>query len=149
MIKTKMRYRTFVPIFLIAMSFILNGCSEMRDQFSSMLELQSKLSKKYDHKYISINIKNNEFLGVSFVNSRFNELNAYDMKVKAKEIALFTASTLDENSTIKNIAVSFTIHEKKFLIVSYTNSLNTFYFESAQLKKEHIEILSDKIVPAI
>ena len=81
-------------------------------------------------------MSNGKYLAANFVNFKFNELDKKEMEKKAHEIALFTASILDSESKIDIIAVAFTVHERKYLFVNYTNSLNTFRFKVPKLKNK-------------
>lgn len=133
-----MKYQNLVSmIFMFCLTLNLYGCSEeMRAQFGSMFEIIDKLAKEYHHDDIKIKISNGKFLTVNFINSQFNDIAKEEMESKAREIALFTVSSLEKNSNIENIAVVFTIHEQKYLVVSYTNTLNTFFFDVSDLRKD-------------
>ena len=116
---------------------ILSGCSQqLRGQFSEMFRIRKELVRKYNQRDVSIHISNNTDMTVSFINSSFNKLPDEQKQDKAREIALFCVSLLKEDSPVENLTVSFTINKKKFLIVDYTNTLDTYNFKVSELKKD-------------
>lgn len=132
-----MKYKSLVSMTLLfCMILLLNGCTEeMRTQLESMREFSDKVTKEYDHKNINFKINDNNSLVVNFINSPFNDLSRKEKNVKASEIALFTLSALEKDTEIEKISVVFTIYEKKYLLIDYTNSLSTFVFDVAELRK--------------
>lgn len=120
---------------LLILGFLIvfiSGCAQIGDIFRIIRALQ----KEYNHNAIGINIHNFKYMTVNFVNSPFNELEEEEREVKAREIALFTMGLLKEDSPIEKISIAFTIHKKIFLIVNYTNTVDTYTFDVSQLKKE-------------
>ena len=129
-------YRFIAMIFLSSFVFIFTGCKEMRSEFGMMFEIRDGLEKKYIHDEININLIDGKFLTVNFINSPFNDLKDKEREEQAHEIALFTLSTIKKDFKVEKIDVAFSIHKKIYFIIDYTNTLNTFYFDVLELKKD-------------
>ncbi|MDD5454326.1 MAG: hypothetical protein PHW62_02350 [Candidatus Ratteibacteria bacterium] len=111
---------------------LICGCAQISDMF----RIIKALSKEYNHRNINIEIHNNKEMTVNFINSPFNNLEEPQREEKARDIALSCVSLFKPDSTTEKIIVVFTIYEKKFLIVDYTNTLSVYSFDVSELKKE-------------
>ncbi len=132
-----MRHRTRIYLVLLLITIpILSACTEeMRAQFGNMFEIRDKLVKEYKHEQININLNNGTYLSVTFINSAFNDMKEEERKAGAREIARTTVSSLEKDARISRIAVAFTNHQKKYLIVDYTSSFGSYVFDVPALRK--------------
>lgn len=109
----------------------LSGCAELDD----MLKIRSELVRQYNHKNISINIKDSKNMTVIFFNSPFGVLGETERRAKANEIAVFCVSLFNEASRIENLSIIFMKHERKFFIADYTQTIAEYPFKVSDLKK--------------
>jgi hypothetical protein len=122
---------------LILVAGLVAGCSqEMRSQIGDLFRIRGELSRKFGHENVTVRVHNGTFLAIGFVNSPFNALAAAEKEQKAHDIALHAVSLLDRKTAIERIAVTFTVHETKWFVVHYTNSLDTYSFDVRDLQKE-------------
>ena len=83
---------------------------------------------------------------ISLINSKYNKLDKEIKEKNAREIAKYAVSLLKEKTKIEKINISFTIHERKYLIVNYTNSLDSYSFEVSELQKELKDEKANKMI---
>ena len=147
-----MNSRFIAMIFLSSFVCILTGCKEIRsafgqvyEDFGMMSELEDHLERKYYHDEFNFYFSDGKFLTVTFINSPFNDLDDKDREKQAREIALFTLSMLNKlDYKAEKINIAFSINKKIIFIFDYTNTLKTFYFDVAELKKALDEKQPDK-----
>ena len=119
----------------LAATFLLSGCAQgFFQDVAELVPLRDQFIQTYHEDNVTVVIQNGSALGISFINSAFNDLPTQDAKqAKAREIALFAKAHYSRIDHIDTIWVSFTIHKQYFLVFSYTNSLDTFFFQTADL----------------
>lgn len=117
---------------IVVLVLLISGCAQVREQFGDIFGIIGALAKEYNHRTIHVEMNNKE-MTVTFINSPFGELEESQREEKAREIARFCVGLLKEDSTIENITVAFTIHEKRFLIVDYTSTQGAYTFEVSEL----------------
>lgn|GEM_PF-6576933 len=113
MLPTRSRF-TFWPLLLtIALAA---GCSQsFVKSFSDLLALRQALSTHFQHPDINVVIQNGDALGITFINSRFNELGEDERGRKAQEIAAFAKAHYAHIQPIKRIWVAFATRKTYFL----------------------------------
>lgn len=110
------------------------GCSSAGlFALSDQLPLKEKLLAEYKYPEVNLVLQNGNTLGISFVNSPFNDLSREEKESKAREIATFAKNNYSSVSQIDTIWVAFVVYKKIFFIVDYTNALDTFFFDKREL----------------
>jgi hypothetical protein len=125
-----MKLKNLLIVGLLVVLF--SGCTEVKQQFGNMFRIIGALAKEYNHRNIHVEMNNKE-MTVTFINSPFGEFEEPQRQAKAREIARFCVGLLKEDSTIGNITIAFTIHEKRFLIVDYTSTQGVYTFKVSEL----------------
>jgi hypothetical protein len=123
-----------IVLTLIAI-FLLSGCAAgFFQDVSELFSLREQLAQTYHDDNLNVVIQNGNALGITFINSEFNDLPTQaEKQAKAREIALFAKAHYSRIDHLDTIWVSFTIHKEYFLVFSFTNSLDTFFFQTADL----------------
>jgi len=109
------------------------GCSkEFRDDFKKLFPLRSAVMKEFDVKDVRVTIQNGNCIGVSFVNSKYNnESEAIQDGVRQKTLE-FISSNYSNNDKINTAWIAFVIHKKYFFVFNYTNSTNNKFYKKSQ-----------------
>jgi hypothetical protein len=109
------------------------GCSkETLRSMSNLSALRSDLMREYKANDVNVVVQNSNVLGISFVNSSFNNLGAQEREKKAREIALFAKSHYQAINSIDKIWVSFLV-VKNYIVFHYTNGLGTYVYDKRSL----------------
>jgi hypothetical protein len=123
------RLATFLAIAL----FCFTGCSSALVQdVQNLMPLRDSLVATYHVDDVNLVVQNGHALGISFVNSPFNDLPSTAKKPKAREIAQFAAKHYASIDHIDEIWVGFVV-DKQYIIMHYTNSLDTYFFKKVEL----------------
>jgi len=126
--------RTWPVTWFMLFFILLTGCSQESFQsFKGLFPLRDKLIQQFDEQNVRITIQNGNTVGVSFINSSFNNLSQQEKELKAQEVAVFVKDNYDAIENIDNIWISFVIHKRYLFLVNYTNSLATFFFDKNAL----------------
>jgi len=110
----------------------------MRDGIRETVAIQQAVMSEFELPSVKIHIQNGRELGLTLENSRFNELTPEQRRVQAIKVAQFTKSKLDKLNSIEAIWVKYVIYEKKYLVVDYTETLETFHFLTSELQDAFI-----------
>ena len=134
------RFRILPVTWLLLFYILLTGCSQESFQsFKGLFPLRDKLVQQFDERNVRITIQNGNTVGVSFINSSFNNFSRQEKELKAQEVALFIKDNYDSIDNIDNIWISFVMHKKYFFLVNYTNNLATFFFDKNALGESVID----------
>ncbi len=123
----------FFKIALTCILIVLAGCSEQHvHAIKEMFALRQKIIKEYKSANVDVALKNFNSIDVSFINTSFNELTKAERERKAHEIARFVKDAYSRIDDINEISISFVIY-KKYIIVEYTENLDTFSFKTSAI----------------
>ncbi len=117
---------------------LLSCTEDMRDGFREMMAIQQAVMHEFELPSVKINVQNGRELGLTLENSRFNEQTPEQRRVQAIKIARFTKSKLNKLKGIEAIWVKYVIYEKKYMIVDYTETLETYHFRTSELQDAFI-----------
>lgn len=122
--------RFFILLALtLSFSVFVNGCVQ---SFQDLIPLREKIIEKYQEHNIDLVLQNGNAIGVTFINSSFNDLEQGAKEQKAREIALFVKGNYESMDKIGMIWVAFTVH-RNYIVLKYSNSLDTFIFRIEEL----------------
>ena len=125
---------------------ILTGCSEnlsssvgkFANQVGGLFAVKKLVDQQLTEGESGIHIQNGRTITISLVNTAYNE----DTSENRKSLAINTAQLVSDHindkpeyKSVQNIVVAFVQHEKKFLIVNYTQTFNVFHFEVSKFKQ--------------
>ncbi len=118
-------------IITVLIAFIpWSGCmGRVGSEFAEAYHLRNAIVEEFGVEDTKVGIQNFTCVGVSFVNSRFNnEPEATQEEVRKRTLELISSS-YPPGSMIDKAWISFVVRERRFLVLSYTNSLNTHFYE--------------------
>ena len=113
---------------------LLSCTQDMRDGIRETVAIQQAVTSEFGLPSVKIHIQNGRELGLTLENSHYNGLSSEQRRVQAIKVARFAKSKLDKLNSIETIWVKYVIYEKKYLIVDYTETLETFYFRVQELQ---------------
>ena len=117
---------------------LLSCTQDMRDGIRETIAIQQAVMHEFELPSVKINIQNGRELGLTLENSRFNGLTSEQRRIQAIKVARFAKSQLDTLNSIETIWVKYVLYEKKYLIVDYTEILETFHFRVPELQDAFI-----------
>jgi hypothetical protein len=114
----------------------LAACDAARDMTRSLGELQAvqaAVAKAAGTPAVQVNLMNGKYLSVGIVNSPMGKLPRDAKQAKALELARVAFQALSKRQALAKVRVSFVVHERRFLIVNYTNSMDSYAFDPRAL----------------
>ena len=128
----RLRHSLFL-IALICTMLITTACAtEFFQDIQDLTPLRDQLIQAYHEDAVNLEIQNGHIVGVSFINSAFKDLPKTEKEGKARKIAQFVKEHYIAIGKVDRIWVAFVIH-KDYVIFSYTNGLDTFFFKKSEL----------------
>ncbi len=136
-------YFAFIVIAL-QLSVLNSGCSwQGQVSFPDLAALREKLIAEYGHQDISVAIQNQNVLGISLINSSFNELGEMAQQNKAQEIAVFVVNHYPSINEVNMVWVSFVRRKAYAFVFNYdewrTYNFNKSFLADANALKPHEE----------
>ncbi len=115
---------------LIYLSMILLGCSEgFKGNFSKLSPLREDIISKTDVEDVRVIINNGNCIGVSFINSKYNEEDSLTQEQIRTNTLDIISSHYEPGDGINSAYIAFVSHKKYFFLINYTNSLNTKFYD--------------------
>ena len=114
----------------------LAGCSAASDLAKSLGELQkvqAAVAREAGTPAVQINLMNGKYLTVAIVNSPLGKLPREDKQAKALALARAAFEALPERQALAKVRVTFAVHERRFLVVNYTDARDSFTFDPGEL----------------
>ena len=117
---------------LICVSVLAAGCSETFSSLKDLTKLRQDLMKELRVSNINVTVQNYDTLGISLINSPYNNLSHEEKEDAAHSIALFAKNHYAQIDKINRIWVSY-VAQKDYIIFQYTDGLATFVFDKSRL----------------
>lgn len=134
-----MKRTLFLGALFSLLAATLLGCSgDFIKALQDQTALRDKLIQEYGWQGVNTVLQNDSALGISFVNSPFNRLDKTMQQAKAREIATFAKKNYGSSDRLSQIWVSFVIYDRLYGIIDFTNSLDTWFFDVAELGVQDI-----------
>lgn len=133
--------------FTVFLSFlILTGCSEnfsssvgkFANQVGGLYAIKKLVDQQLTEGESGVHIQNGRTITISLVNTTYNEgtsENRQSLAIKTAQLVSDHINDKPEYKSVHNIAIAFVRHEKKFLIVDFTQTFDIFSFEVSELKQ--------------
>jgi hypothetical protein len=128
--KRRSKYFLIIPLGLFLL--LSTSCKDTIKSLSDLSVLRNELIKEYKEQNINVVIQNSNVLGISFINSSFNNIGEQERAYKAKEIALFAMKKYPSIASVERIWVSF-VKAKSYIIFHSSEGLGTYLFEKNKL----------------
>ena len=131
---------------LVAMLLIF-GCSDnfsssvgkFANQVGGLFAIKKLVDQQLTEGESGIHIQNGRTITISMVNTPYNEdtfENRQSLALKTAQLVSDHINDKPEYKSVHNIAITFVRHEKKFLIVDFTQTFDIFSFEVSELKQD-------------
>lgn len=119
------------------LAFILAGCdSPLVGAFGNMFTIRKEVQKLVTTGDVAVNISNGVYLSVSIINSALNEKSSEARKAVSDKIAKIAYDKYEARKNLREIYVIFASHERKYLIVNYNSTIDSFNYRPSDLKTE-------------
>jgi hypothetical protein len=125
---------------------VLTGCSEnfsssvgkFANQLGGLFAIKELVDQQLTGGESAIHIQNGRTITISLVNTAYNEdtfENRKSLAIKTAQLVSDHINDKPEYKSVQNIVITYVHHEKKFLIVDYTQTFDVFPFEVSDLKQ--------------
>jgi hypothetical protein len=137
-----MKYRRsrLVTIVVVGLMATLCGCSRFRELMGLLNEikdLQQRLQQQTGQSGLNINLTNDTYFFIKFVNSPLAKLPAEQKKSKALEVARLTYQDWPKRAQLTTVTVVFETNYD-FVFVHYSNSMDSFEFQVSELARDNV-----------
>lgn len=102
--------------------------SNLVKSLSGMNALRQHLIQKYGDQ-VNLNVHNSRYLNVAFINSQLNHQDRAKRIERAQDAARFVALNYDDIKSIEQVWISFVATETRYLIIHYTQGIDSFGFD--------------------
>lgn len=127
-------------LFITTVIFFLGGCdSPIVGTFSDLFKIRAKVQKIITTGDIAVNINNGAYLSISIINSALNNKTSGDRKTTAEKVAAIAYKNYADREHLKEVFVVFASHERKYLIVDYNSTIETFSYLAEKLKDKQTD----------
>ncbi|HYX31335.1 MAG TPA: hypothetical protein VE863_22560 [Pyrinomonadaceae bacterium] len=97
---------------------------------TQLAKLQKQLIDKYQEKEVNVNLQNNAYLTISFINSPLNQQDDATRAARAEDVAKFVVKNFPPIRQIQQIWIVFLKSESRFIIFHYSQALGAFSFNN-------------------
>ncbi len=113
---------------LLFLLILIGGCSQQfREDFGKLFPLRNEICTQLNHKNVKVIIQNGNCLGVTVINSRFNDSEEKEKDLARKNILKVISTHFADSENITRAWISFQIY-KNYYIFHYSNSLDTKFY---------------------
>jgi hypothetical protein len=129
----KLRSNNRVLIIFVGVSLLSSlSCSKAVESISDLYSLRAELMREYNVEDINVVIQNANVLGISVINSAFNDLSEQEKERKAQEIAFFAKNHYKSIQSVDRIWVAF-LASNTFIFFHFNQTMGVFSFETMSL----------------
>jgi hypothetical protein len=129
---------------LLALALVVAGCAQELKSLSDLNVLRNALAEKYEHGEINVTVQNGTYLGIQFINSRFNALDDAGRRAKAQEIALFARAHFPSISRITRIWIAFLSGETRLYVFHSYETRGVFAFDKDRIEAGDLDTLYER-----
>ncbi len=121
-------------ITLFCLLFALAGCDlPVVDSLQNLLEIRKSIIDVVDTDEVDISLSNERRLHVELINSELNDQPAEQRKEVADRLALLIYETYEKPDQLELVQISLVSVEQKYVIVSYSTTIDTFKYSKKAL----------------
>jgi hypothetical protein len=125
-----MTSRRVYPLAVLSLAGLLViGCGKQIEQFSDLNTLRRDLMKKFGEA-LTVDLDNERFLTVTFINSRLNSDTEDARRARAQETASFIKQNYRSIHELEEMWVLFIQQETKYVFFSRSESIDVFSFDN-------------------
>lgn len=129
---------------LLALAVAAAGCGRELSSLADANALRNALIREYEHQGINVTLQNDAYLGIQFVNSRFNALDDAGRRAKAREIALFARGHFPSISRVTRIWVTFLEGETRLYVFHSYRTLGVFAFDKDRVEAGDLDSIYER-----
>lgn len=146
------RSRRICPLAVLSLAgLMVMGCSKQIEQFSELNALRRDLVKKFSEE-LAVNLANERFLTVTFINSRLNSDTEDARRARAQETASFIKKNYRSIGELEEMWVVFIQQETKYVFFSWSESVDLFSFDNqailTSLTEDYPRVDEEEIAPS-
>ena len=119
---------------LCSMSMIISCDSKLGKTFTGMFEIQEAVGKIAGTSSVSVSIVNSENMTIRLNNSPLNGVDHEARSQSASEIAKEAIRVYEYGNAIKKITVVFVLVDTKFFVMSTSQTVDEFSYDSNDIK---------------
>ena len=100
-------------------------------QMGALFEIKSAIDSTLIHGETSIHIQNGKVITLGLINTEYNDLDAAERETAADEVMdvlLKQIEAKQEFNNVKTVVVNFIHHEKKFLVMNFTMTVDYYVY---------------------
>ena len=132
-----MRVRSVLTAGVLFFAFTAcDAAGGMAKSLSELQQVQAAVAKEAGTPAVGINLMNGKYLSVGIVNSPIGKLPRDARQAKALTLARVAFQALSSRQALAKVRVSFVDQERRFLIVNYTNTTDSFTFDPGELASD-------------
>jgi hypothetical protein len=129
---------------LLALALAAAGCARELNSLADANALRNALIREYEHQGINVTVQDGTYLGIQFINSRFNALDDAGRRGKAREIALFARGHFPSISRIARIWVTFLEGETRLYVFHSYRTLGVFAFDKDRVEAGDLDSIYER-----
>jgi uncharacterized cupredoxin-like copper-binding protein len=135
--KTQIFRKHLAALIMTVLLFSVCSCGsdsivgQLFDQMGDLFKIKQTIDQTLVQGETSIHIQNGKVITLGLVNTKFNDVDASEREKAANEVVDVLLNQIDGKQEFKNVSkviVNFIHHEKKFLVVNYTMTVDYYVY---------------------
>lgn len=117
-------------VLLATLAFVaFAGCGKQLTALSELGKLQRQIISKYREDGAHVNLNNDRYLTVTFINSPLNSKSSEERATRAQETAAFVKQHYPSIGKLDELWVVFMRQETRYVVVTYSDTVEYFGFD--------------------
>jgi len=108
---------------------LAGGCAKTVKSLGELSRLQTAIVREFGEQDVGVNLNNDTFLSITFVNSPLNDKSPAERAKRAQQAAAFVAEHYDSIAKINEIWVAFVRSQTRFIFVHYSKTIVVLGFD--------------------
>jgi hypothetical protein len=134
---TKDRKTRWIFAILLLLAFFSYACGsdslvgQLWGQMGGLFEIKAAIDSTLTNGETSIHIQNGKVITLGLINTEYNDVDAAEREKAADEVIdvlLKQIEAKQEFQNVKTVVVNFIHHEKKFLVMNFTMTVDYYVF---------------------
>jgi hypothetical protein len=117
-------------VLLATLAFVaFAGCGKQLTALSEVVKLQRQITSKYREDGVHVNLNNDRYLTVTFINSPLNSKSSEERGTRAQETAAFVVQHYPSIGKLDELWVVFMRQETRYVVATYSDTVEYFGFD--------------------
>lgn len=122
--------------FLLPLAFLLNGCDlPVVENMQALVAVQRAIVEEVGTDDVGVNLQNGVAMSVNIANSALNDASGEARQAAADRIARIVIDTYADSDELDVLRVTLVSVEQKYLVVTYTQSVDFYNYFRSDLTK--------------